>query len=141
MGVACKYQKVIVEPKMAEVMAALFAISFCREVGFFEVMFEGDALQVAQEINTGNPPLSRIGHFVESIRKELEGFRFSSVSYCCREANCVAHELAKKASSKGIDEVWLEEWPNFISEVVCRIIVYLDHNFDLSIINEGVQFC
>jgi hypothetical protein len=120
MGAACKYQKVIVEPKMAEVMAALFAISFCREVGFFEVMFEGDVLQVVQEINTGNPPLSRIGHFVESIKKELEGFRFSSVSYCRREVNCVAHELAKEASSKGIDEVWLEEWPNFISEVVCR---------------------
>jgi hypothetical protein len=68
LGIKCRYQKVVVEPKLAEVMAALHPVMFCKEVGFLDVVFEGDALQVIQEIIADLPLHARIGHFVDSIR-------------------------------------------------------------------------
>jgi hypothetical protein len=37
-----------------------------------------------------------------------------------REANNIAHQLAKEASTKEIDSVWLEDFPNFIIHAVLR---------------------
>jgi hypothetical protein len=56
---------------MAEVMAAMEAVTFSREVGFFKAIFEGDSLQIVKAINANTPNLSKIGHFVESIKTEL----------------------------------------------------------------------
>jgi hypothetical protein len=38
------YQKVVVESKLAEVMAALHVVMFCKEASFLNVVFEGNAL-------------------------------------------------------------------------------------------------
>jgi hypothetical protein len=44
---------------IAEVMPASYAVIFSKEVGFFDVIFEGDALRVIKEVNSGPPlPLS-----------------------------------------------------------------------------------
>jgi hypothetical protein len=32
-------------------MGALYAVQFCKEIGFFYVLFEGDANTVVKEIN------------------------------------------------------------------------------------------
>jgi hypothetical protein len=45
-----------VEPKVAEGMITLNSIVFSKEMGFVDVIFEGDALQVVREINS-DPPL------------------------------------------------------------------------------------
>ncbi len=52
LGAKCVHLNLLVDPKVAEVMAALHAILFSREVGFFDVVFEGDALQVVRDINS-----------------------------------------------------------------------------------------
>lgn len=36
----------IIEPDIAEAIAALRATQFCHELGFYKVILEGDALQV-----------------------------------------------------------------------------------------------
>jgi len=47
----CVSQKVWVEPNITEAMAALYAVQFCEEVGFyfyfFAVIFEGDTQEVS----------------------------------------------------------------------------------------------
>jgi hypothetical protein len=59
-----------VDSKTIEVMAALFAMQFSKEVGFLDVIFEGDAAQVVKEINSVRPYVSRVGHFLENIHLE-----------------------------------------------------------------------
>jgi hypothetical protein len=44
-------------PKVAEAMIALEAVLFCKEVGFFEVLLEGDVKQVVTEVNAAGPNL------------------------------------------------------------------------------------
>jgi len=54
-------KKVWVNPKAAEAMAALFAVTFSKEVWFFffffYVILEGDALQIVREANSDPPHL------------------------------------------------------------------------------------
>jgi hypothetical protein len=71
LGGRCIYEQVLVDLLMAEVMAAMEAVTFSREVGFFETILEGDSLQIVKAINANTPNLSKIGHFVESIKTEL----------------------------------------------------------------------
>jgi ribonuclease HI len=71
LGAKCVVKRVVVDPKTAEAMAALWAVQFCKEVGFFEVLFEGDAAQVVADIKSKRPQFSKSGIFVESIRSEI----------------------------------------------------------------------
>jgi ribonuclease HI len=89
----------------AEAMAALSAMYFCREVGFFEVILEGDAIQVLQAINSDPPFLSKFGHFIESIHHEKRNFKSVDFSFIPREGNAVAHALAAEASKQKVNNV------------------------------------
>jgi hypothetical protein len=96
LGAKCIHQQISVDLKLPEAMAALNAVLFSKEVGrFLNVMFEGDALQVVFEINSDPPFLNRVGHFIESIHLELGLLRSSCFAFIPREANSIAHTLAK----------------------------------------------
>jgi hypothetical protein len=70
LGARSVTKQVKVDPKTAEVIAALFSMQFSKEVGFLDVVFEGDAAQVVKEINFVPPYVSRVGHFLENIHLE-----------------------------------------------------------------------
>jgi len=46
LGAKSMYFPMAVDVKTIEAMAAIHAVLFCRKVGFLDVIFEGDALQV-----------------------------------------------------------------------------------------------
>jgi methylase of polypeptide subunit release factors len=70
---------------IAEAMATLWTVLFCKEVEFFEVVFERDSAQVVGEILSNPPYLSSSGHLIESMVQELNSFRSVSfrVQQCC----------------------------------------------------------
>jgi len=111
---------VVAAPKVAEAMAALKAILFCKVASFFEVILEEDAKQVIDEVISATPTLNAAGHFVEGITAEIQGLRNVSMVHVGREANNAAHCLAKEASYNFIDSVWLKEIPSCILHVVLR---------------------
>lgn len=95
---------------MAEAMATLWAVKFCKEVGLFEMILEGDAAQVGNDIISSLPHLAKSSHLTESIIQELQGFRFATFVHVKRECNNVAHTLARLVVQNFLD-VWLEETP------------------------------
>jgi ribonuclease HI len=111
---------VVTTPKVAEAMAALEAILFCKQAGFFNVLFEGDANQVVNDINHGSLNLLTAGHFIEGIISEMQGLRHASLVYVGKKANNMAHCLAKDACSKVVDLVWLEDIPHCILHALLR---------------------
>lgn len=119
-GARCIMQETEMDPKSAESMAALKAVLFCKEVGFSQVIFEGDASQVILDINSPPPHFSKAGHLTEIVIKELEGFRKAIFVHVPRELNEVAHTLAKEAAVRKIDDCWLEEVPECIFSLVVR---------------------
>jgi ribonuclease HI len=113
-------QNVVADPKTAEAMAALGAMQFCRDVGFFDVMLEGDAAQVIAEIKSDSPLFSMSGLFVESIGNEIKHLWSAIFLHTSRETNMAAHVMAKHALICKEDRCWLEDILDCISHIVCR---------------------
>jgi ribonuclease HI len=67
LGARAITKMVVTTSKVAEAMAALEAILFCKQAGFFIVLLEGDAKQVVNEVNHGSINMSIGGHFIEGI--------------------------------------------------------------------------
>jgi ribonuclease HI len=120
LGAKSVTKELITDSATAEAMAALSAMYFCREVGFFDVILEGDAKQVLQAINSNPHFLSKFGHFIESIHHEKRNFRSVDFSFIPREGNAVAHALAAEASKQKVNNAWLEELPSRFSSFVTR---------------------
>jgi ribonuclease HI len=120
LGARAITKKVVTTPNVAEAMAALEAILFCKQAGFFNVLLEGDAKQVVNDVNHGYLNLSTAGHFIEGIISEMQGFKYATLVYVGREANNVAYSLAKEASNKVVDLVWFEDIPHCILHALLR---------------------
>jgi hypothetical protein len=103
-----------------EAMTALFAVQFSLEVGFFYVVFEGDAKTVIKEIDSQPPHLSRIGHFIESIAIVRQRCRNFSFVYVHRSNNGATHVLACEAAFSNVNETWLEDTPWSIAHIVTK---------------------
>jgi ribonuclease HI len=117
------FQQLVVDPKGAEAIAALHALIFCKEVEFFDIILEGDALQIVTEVKSNISSKHGSGHFIEAIQVELGTFRSSSIVHIRREANSTAHILTRNAATNFVDLLWLEDIPNSIFDTVLREVV------------------
>jgi predicted nicotinamide N-methyase len=89
------FQKIKVDAKLPETIAALGAIKFGTEAGFFYAICEGDAAKVVADINSDPPCLSNTGHFIESIHMVKLGLHSCCFVLAPREANTAVHTLTK----------------------------------------------
>lgn len=54
-----------------EALAALYVVEFCRELRFYNVIVEGDALQIVNAIKAGNKNWSKFEHIVDGIKERM----------------------------------------------------------------------
>jgi len=113
-------KSMLIDAHIAELMAASYAVTFSLEVGFFDVIFEEDALNVIREVNSSPPYLSRSGHFIKGIKQEVLHLRSHSFVHVSRALNEAAHTLAKSAAAYFCDDVWLEDIPPCIFDIVTK---------------------
>lgn len=81
------------------------------DVGFTEVVLEGDCIRVMRSIQSNGMNNSGLGHIYGDIHCLAAGFRAWSVNYVKHITNSVAHSLAKYARQIDDEQVWLEESP------------------------------
>jgi ribonuclease HI len=112
-----------IDPTIAEAWAALQAILFCKELGFFDICFEGDSLQVVKECSTDLANMSRYGHILDGIKSGLQSFRSANIVHVKREANSAAHRLARATITHVVDSIWMEEIPPQIYDIVIKELV------------------
>jgi hypothetical protein len=102
-------------------MGSLYAVQFCKEVGLFDVFFEGDVNTIVKEINSAPPFfLSKISQFIKNIYNELQSFRLAKFSFTPRECNMAVHTLANEATRNEVEQIWLEDFPLSILSIVTR---------------------
>jgi len=77
----------IVEPLFAEALAALHVVIFSKEIGFTQIMLEGDAIQIVREINSESSQLRRNEHLVDDIKNVLSSLHSFKVIHVKRTAN------------------------------------------------------
>jgi hypothetical protein len=123
-----------IEAKSAEALAAFWAIRFCVEMEFREVIFEGNAAQVIDEICSPLPHLSKSGHIIESITHDIYHLTSAKFVHITREGNVVAHCLAKLAVDQNLSFCWMVEPPACIVVLLVRERLHLEILFRITFV-------
>ncbi|XP_075665494.1 uncharacterized protein LOC142635175 [Castanea sativa] len=95
-----------------EVMACRKALKFAIDAGFMEIILEGDNTLVMKTVSQAQQNLLRLGLIYEDIWCLAAGFRSISTNCVRRNANSVAHALARSSRLINDDIVWMEEAPH-----------------------------
>jgi len=85
-----------------------------HEMGFQQVIFEGESLRVVQALKQDSPSLSPFSQLLEDIRTRLSSLVVFEVHHIYQEANLVAHHLARLAISSSLDHIWVEDYQPFL---------------------------
>ena len=105
------------DPTFGEALGARGAVEFARDLGFNDIILEGDSKQVVMAISSKERNWCKYGHIVGDILEVLNSFRRWDIGHIKRMANGAAHGLAKAARELG-GRIWLEEIPSTIYDVV-----------------------
>jgi ribonuclease HI len=108
----------IVDPLLAETIAAWYAISFGKEMGRAKVILEGDSLLVASALEKEGANNQAHGQLLPDIRSSFSSFLYVQVHHVTRKSNMAAHVLARSALSQFLDKVWIGECPIVIQSIV-----------------------
>lgn len=73
--------KFLVEPTVAEALATLHAVEFSCELGFYDIIVEGDALQIVNAVKVGITNWSKFRHIVEDIKERMHLLRSCRIEH------------------------------------------------------------
>ncbi|KAK8976633.1 hypothetical protein V6N11_057233 [Hibiscus sabdariffa] len=96
---------------VAEALACQQAVQLAKDVGFSNVIIEGDSLTVIKKINAGSHDRSVIAPIIADIKELAKNFGAISFRFVRREANKAVHVLARECRSCQTPCYWLEEAP------------------------------
>lgn len=102
-------------------------MELCDDLGFSNVTFKGHAKSVIQATNSVDENWLWYGQLIEDTRRMQLRRPLWKVQFVFREANCVAHNLAKLALAYDVECVWMEEGPYVIDKYVLLEKSYLRH--------------
>lgn len=85
-----------------------------HEMGFQQVIFEGDSLRMVQALKQDSPSLSPFSQLLEDICTRLSSLVVFEVHHIYQEANLVTHHLARLAILSSLDHIWVEDYPLFV---------------------------
>ncbi|XVF18887.1 hypothetical protein REPUB_Repub11eG0062100 [Reevesia pubescens] len=112
------FQEGIYDPLVIEAIAAVKALIFAAEIGCRDVVLEGDALQIVNLLNHNEADTSFIGNLIFEGRTRKRKLGNHSATHSRREANLVAHLLAKSALISKNDLFWIDDVPDFLQSTI-----------------------
>ncbi|XP_038695493.1 uncharacterized protein LOC119992773 [Tripterygium wilfordii] len=118
MACSTMVRRSLIDPTLAEAMAALYAVQLSLELGFRHIILEGDSSVIVAAIKGEELNLTSWRSVILEIRRLLLNFSGWSVSLVRREANASAHALAKISFQFHEARVWIEEAPSSVMQVV-----------------------
>ncbi|KAF7829689.1 putative ribonuclease H-like domain, reverse transcriptase zinc-binding domain-containing protein [Senna tora] len=118
LGAVAKRAQPCATVEQLEASAVLLGLEFARGFGCEAVMLEGDACGVIKQLNSQSELISLVGTIVDNIKVVCNEFSSISFGWVPRSANSVANKLAIFGSSILSEEVWLEDHPVFLSDVL-----------------------
>ncbi|KAK5811005.1 hypothetical protein PVK06_026322 [Gossypium arboreum] len=108
------------DPVMAEARACLQAVTMAKEMGFQDVVVEGDALTVIRKLKSSDDDLSNIRSLIREIKGRACRFKSLSLEYILREANHAAHGMARVGRQYESPQYWIKEAPIAVVKLIDR---------------------
>ena len=101
-----------------EAMAARKAIEFALEIGFDEIILEGDSEIIYIDLLNIGSSLALHGHLIQDVKALVPLFSSIYFSHVSQTGNQAAHSLARRAILSENLNVWMEEVPPDIIDVI-----------------------
>lgn len=105
-------------PIVVEFFTLWRAMQFCPELGIERVRFEGDVQLLINYINTKGECKTWHENLNEDAKIVMKNRPLWSIHFVHREGNKVSHRLAKYGLSLQGESVWIDDIPDFISQLV-----------------------
>ena len=94
-----------------EVFAARRALELALELGFDNIILEGDSEILLKALKNGGSRLAHYGHLTSDFFSFISHFSTLKLSFVRTHYNRLAHSLARRASIPPQMSVWMEEVP------------------------------
>lgn len=125
MIVVCDHKTNVMDASVAESFTLRKAVELCSDLNFQKAIFEGDAKVVIIAVHSDDEVLSSFSSIVEDIRFYFRNRRDWHLQFTLRETNMVVHTSAKKALALGEEQVWIEEVPILLWDILIVIQVVI----------------
>ena len=109
--------------EQAEAQAASRAVTLAKELCLSQMVFEGDCQKVIVAINSPRACHTLFGHIIEEIRCLSSTLVTSCFVHTRREGNKIAHALARRAVLTADIDVWVEELPGDLDDILHSEII------------------
>ena len=110
-------------PLEVETKAMEAAVIFARDVGIYNIIFEGDCLQVYNCFHGTSKAPSAVANVLNVILFHLQSFHSFDFSHIRREGNQLAHILAQHAQFVSDFVAWVEVTPSFLETVIASDVL------------------
>jgi ribonuclease HI len=124
-GLACPLSHVH-DATTAEALALFKGLVFLLDIGVTRVTIESDSLEVIQACNAEVEVWSPYSAILYDCFSKAQEFDYIAFTHCIREANQVAHELARYAFTSNSVVRWDEFPPSFILPFVLKDVTITD---------------
>ncbi|XBH63714.1 hypothetical protein VPH35_117623 [Triticum aestivum] len=111
---------------MAEVLVLKFGLSLAQRTGCNRIIINSDNMEVIETMNEGGRSSGAAAAIFDDCFHLACDFPISRFEHCNREANKVAHELAKLARFSFISD-WLEEPHNAIVPILINDVMIISN--------------
>ena len=101
-----------------EALAAQQAMELALEIGLNKGVLEGDSLILMNALKTNSHSLAQFGHIIKDIQFLTSQFSIISFSHVKRHCNTIAHSIARRALSFSSLQVWREDVPLELADVL-----------------------
>jgi ribonuclease HI len=95
----------------SELNAAVQAVRLAESIGAMRIELETDSQLLMLALNRRDADTSRLGVIIDDLKLQLRlSFSYYAVTFCKREFNRAAHELASLGCSNDVDRAMLWEF-------------------------------
>ena len=101
-----------------EALVAQRAMELALEIGLNKGVLEGDSLILMNALKTNSHNLAQFGHIIKDIQFLASQFSIISFSHVKRHCNTIAHSIARWALSFSSLQVWMEDVPLELADVL-----------------------
>ncbi|MBA0851447.1 hypothetical protein Goshw_019986 [Gossypium schwendimanii] len=108
----------ILDEGLAEATTCYQGLLFAKEMGFVEVEVEGDARVIIEKINQEENGRAYLDSVIADIKAFEKFFHQISFKHVRREANRVAHFIAREGYSRSENTFWMEDILAVVKELV-----------------------
>ncbi|KAL4333615.1 hypothetical protein GQ457_07G012700 [Hibiscus cannabinus] len=102
---------------VAEAFSCLQAVIFAKDLRFAKVVIEGDSLTVIKKVCATTSDSSLLGPIIHAIKEVSKGFESVVFCFVHREANNIAHTLAREGKGQCSLMFWIEVAPTDIDGI------------------------